>query len=204
MPWYLILDFLGLLNCLNEPSYNVTWWFYSCVILLYVFSSLLRNLRIYNNIYIYIVLYLSIFFNISYFNIGIITPIRVYLFSFLVGMECAIFDRNIFKFLFSKLGGTIDVFITFYIISSYKVISTKISKYLKDIVEFIGKHSFNIFLFHTFIFYYYFKSFIYSFYNPVIIFIVLLTICLALSVFMEKLKKVFRFYELQNYIIDKL
>lgn len=35
-PLYPILDFVGLLNCLGKQSYNMSWWFYSCIILLYV------------------------------------------------------------------------------------------------------------------------------------------------------------------------
>ncbi len=59
----------------------------------------------------------------------------------------------------------------------------------RKVLEFIGVHSFNIFLFHTFIYYYYFPTFTYSFQNPVLIFVVLLVICLALSVGIEKLKE---------------
>ena len=59
----------------------------------------------------------------------------------------------------------------------------------RKVLEFIGVHSFNIFLFHTFIYYYYFPNFIYGFKNPLLIFAVLLGICLILSVGIEKLKE---------------
>ena len=59
----------------------------------------------------------------------------------------------------------------------------------KKAFEFVGIHSFNIFLFHTFIYYYYFPDFIYSFKYPVLIFAVLLGICLVISVGIEALKK---------------
>jgi peptidoglycan/LPS O-acetylase OafA/YrhL len=221
MPWYLMLDFFGFLNCLGAQSYNVTWWFYSCIIMLYIFFPLFRRLLIYDRNYFYVLLYISIFLSISYIDIGVFAPIRVYLFPFLIGMECSVSNKKkyrcklslilgvllsliILRFVVSRLGAAIDVFITFYLISSYKMISNVMPLTLKNIVEYVGKHSFNIFLFHTFIFYYYFKSFIYSFYSPVIIFVVLLVICLALSACMEKLKKISRFYELQNYILDKI
>lgn len=55
---------------------------------------------------------------------------------------------------------------------------------------FIGKHSYNIFLFHTFIYYYYLSDFTYSFKYPVFIFLFLLISCLIVSVFIEKLKTI--------------
>lgn len=57
-------------------------------------------------------------------------------------------------------------------------------------LEFCGKHSFNIFLFHTFIFYLYFPEVIYWPRHPVLIFIWLLAICLVVSVGIERLKKI--------------
>jgi peptidoglycan/LPS O-acetylase OafA/YrhL len=63
------------------------------------------------------------------------------------------------------------------------------SSIAKKAFEFVGIHSFNIFLFHTFIYYYYFPDFIYSFKYPVLIFAVLLGICLVISVGIEKFKK---------------
>lgn len=66
----------------------------------------------------------------------------------------------------------------------------------KKVFEFVGVHSFNIFLFHTFIYYYYFPDFIYSFHYPVLIFAVLLGICLVISVGIERLKKMIGFDKL--------
>ena len=65
-------------------------------------------------------------------------------------------------------------------------------------LEFIGKHSLNIFLFHTFIYAYYFESFIYSSRNPIFIFLLLLGICLVLSFLIEKIKKNTGFNQLQK------
>lgn len=59
---------------------------------------------------------------------------------------------------------------------------------LGRLLTFIGEHSYNIFLFHTFIYYYYFGDFIYAFKYPVVIFMVLLSLCLLVSGAIEKLK----------------
>lgn len=58
----------------------------------------------------------------------------------------------------------------------------------------------NIFLFHTFIYYYWFRDFIYSSRNPIIIYILLLAICLVISFTLEYIKKIIRFEKLVNYI----
>jgi len=55
-------------------------------------------------------------------------------------------------------------------------------------LTFIGVHSMNIFMFHTFIYYYYWQSFIYATRNPVVIFATLLIACLLISVLLQHLK----------------
>lgn len=69
-------------------------------------------------------------------------------------------------------------------------------------LEFLGKHSFNIFLFHTFIYYLYFPFAIYWSRNPIIIFFSLLASSIAISVGIEKLKKAIGFYHLQDRLIN--
>lgn len=63
-------------------------------------------------------------------------------------------------------------------------------KWLKYVLNFIGRHSMNIFLVHTFIFSYYFSTFIYSFRQPLPILGVLLVFCLLISMVIEWLKRV--------------
>lgn len=62
-------------------------------------------------------------------------------------------------------------------------------KTLRIVLPVIGKHSYNIFLFHTFILAYYLTDFIKTFVYPVLMFIVLLAICMALSFIVELIKK---------------
>lgn len=68
--------------------------------------------------------------------------------------------------------------------------SIKWPDWILTTMAFLGKHSMNIFLFHTFIFSHWFKDFIYSSRNPFIIFFLLLGICVIISVFLEQIKKV--------------
>lgn len=71
--------------------------------------------------------------------------------------------------------------------------SIKIPALISYLLEFVGKHSMNIFLFHTFIYYYWFRDFIYASRNPMVIYLLLLLICLLISVGIELLKKIIRF-----------
>ena len=69
---------------------------------------------------------------------------------------------------------------------------------------FLGEHSMNIFLFHTFIFLYYFHDAIYYTGNPLVIFLILLFFCLIISVGMEYLKKVIKYGAFTSWIISKV
>ena len=59
---------------------------------------------------------------------------------------------------------------------------------VKHILMFIGKHSTNIFLVHTFIYLYFYEEFIYSFGYDWLILLVLLLVCLIVSAVIELLK----------------
>lgn len=71
-----------------------------------------------------------------------------------------------------------------------------IYKPIRHTLEFIGKHSMNIFLFHTFIYHYYFKDLIFFSHNPIIIYVTLLIVCLTISVVLETIKNNIGFYKL--------
>ena len=69
---------------------------------------------------------------------------------------------------------------------------------------FLGKHSMNIFLFHTFIFLYYFHDEIYYSENPLVIFLTLLFSCLIISVGMEYVKEIIKYDSFTSWIISKV
>ena len=66
---------------------------------------------------------------------------------------------------------------------------------------FLGKHSMNMYLMHTFIFLYFFHDFTYSLKYPILIFLFVLLISLTVSYFIELLKKYFGFYKMQKRIM---
>ena len=59
-------------------------------------------------------------------------------------------------------------------------------------LTFLGKHSFNIFLFHSFIYAYYFHNIIFWSRNPVFIVLTLLVVCIIISILIDQLKKLLR------------
>lgn len=75
------------------------------------------------------------------------------------------------------------------------------NKHVKVFLQFCGKHSFNIFLFHSFLYAFYFSDFYYYSSNPLFIYILLLSTSLFVSWAIEKLKIIIGFYKIQNYII---
>ena len=75
---------------------------------------------------------------------------------------------------------------------------------LRQILCFLGKHSMNIFLLHTFIRQYLFREFIYSFKHFALVTLVLLLTSLAVSVVIELLKKVTRFNKLVGFVDGKI
>lgn len=90
------------------------------------------------------------------------------------------------------------------------VVITFTNRYLKRIpilnrgLMYIGKHSLNIFLIHTFIRYEYLNDFTYSFKYALLIPVILLAISFALSVVVELLKRLVRYDKLTSKAIKKL
>ena len=77
----LILDFFGIINCFGLYGYNATWWFYSCIIVLYlVFPWLYKLMEA--NLWVLIASIVAIYF----IPIPQILGIRVYFVCFVMGM----------------------------------------------------------------------------------------------------------------------
>ena len=68
-------------------------------------------------------------------------------------------------------------------------------------MQYVGKHSMNMYLTHTFIFAYFFPDFIYGFKHPALIFLALFTTSLLLSICIEFVKRRIGFYWLQGKVV---
>lgn len=95
------------------------------------------------------------------------------------------------------MNGVIPMYIIMYFYEFYLDIPI-----LKNILGFLGKHSMNIFLIHTFIRATYLENFIYSRGNFIVIAAVLLGLSLAISIILEFFKKLIRYDNLINKLIE--
>ena len=165
----MVLDFLGVLNLTGKLGYNPTWWFYSCIIVLYLLYPLLHKKLSYKWL---LLLTISVFVSVCG-GLPLISPISNYLLPFIVGMLVARTSPSIFDKL--KVSDTVIAFILLSLVRNFSgivaVIDTllcltlavflyqvKLAGWLKRIFIQLGKHSQNIFLFHTFIFLYWFRE----------------------------------------------
>lgn len=204
----LLLQMLGLhMFTWVGYGYNATWWFMSLIIVLYAIFPLVYVLTQKFHLWFLALCALLLFVPIPLVN--------DWIFPFATGVYLSQTD-GFLKIIarLDRMGkkrfvllAVLTVFVAWYRQNGYLFDSVRadtffaillilwttewiaVSAWTKKAFEFIGVHSFNIFLFHTFIYYYYFPDFIYAFHYPVIIFAVLLGICLILSVGIETLKK---------------
>ena len=214
----LVIQMLGLhMFTAVGSGYNGTWWFISLMIVLYLLFPFINKIM---KKYPYIFLLLSFIllllpsYSILYYGFSLL---QFGIFPFAIGIYMA--NKNGFSIILSwlkKMGNIRFFVLTLLVIlvsiqRSYGIIlfdlkidwllailiillTTEIiiwSKKLQIVLSFIGIHSYNIFLFHTFIHYYYWGDFIYSFNNPIIIFFVFLLLSILISIVIEFIKKHF-------------
>lgn len=203
----LIFDFFGIINCFGQYGYNPTWWFYSCIIVLYLLFPLFYKLLC-KNPWCLLGLVVAVYF----LPIPATNGICIYCASFAMGMTFCKFRTNINKIapsiwltlflilaverFLSRDTMMFDAVLSLSLVSLYN--SIKLPNFICRPLEFFGKHSMNIFLFHTFIKTFWFKDFIYASRNPIIIFVLLLFVCIFISVILEQLKKLVRFDKIVN------
>lgn len=194
----LMTDFWGIHNIVFGSTilcYNPTWWFYSCIIILYIFFPLL-----YKNVDFNVISTILGSIVVSLIPISHLECIQWYIFAFVLGIMFATHKSppsNLYMPIsilvlfmivrnFTKYPIFTDCLISIAFIQLYRC--GIICKPIKRILSFIGKHSMNIFLFHTFIYYFWFKEYIYSYKNPIVILGILLSICLCISTGLEWIK----------------
>lgn len=214
------IDGLGLAVYMGIVPLNVTWWYLSYAILLIAVMPFLY--KAYEKCR-YLLLPAACMLSLAIPNMRV--EFWCYLPTALLG--CAFAYENWFERLRAwkqgsktaktgKLFVCLFLFYLAYLLSKYTalefsyllvfVIPYAVYEFIACIpglslcLEFLGKHSANIFLIHTFIYYYFYPDFIYSFRDSWKILPVLLALCLALSVLIELLKK----YTGYNKLIQKL
>lgn len=203
-----VLDFFGLLKMFGVNGYNPTWWFYSCIIVLYLLFPLLNK-------WLWRVPFFVICVSLTCGLLSRIPGINViagYLIVFVTGMlmarmplswlkETKIWQLLLVLVLLSAWRFAKSTFVPVadtFICAGIAILVYKLPlwHWLSRIFEELGKHSMNMFLTHTFIYYYWFKDYIYITRNPILIFLSLTISCYSLSVLIEWTKQKVGFYKL--------
>ena len=225
---HFLSDFWGVAGL---ESYNVTWWFNKLILVLWITFPLLYWAMCSKFVSVWVLVFLycdpgSLLYRFTVFSPGFTT----YLFLFAIGIFLAV-NTDFFIEILNKINqyvvliltivatilllymrnhyvlscflGTngdpfIAVFLSLAVVSICRLTHRKMSA-----LAFVGKHSMNMYLIHTFIYGYFFHDFIYWFKYPILIFAVLFLISLLLSISVEFLKEKIRFYQFQKHIISK-
>lgn len=209
---------------LNTNTMNKTWWYLSLAILCYIFTPifdwLLKKSKWLTALGMSAVLLgTSVFIipkDINYLIIYIIGMMfqKYRLFDF---FECYLEKSSFLLVSVISFGfvavtalaefwkGDFAVFVPMamsLIIFSFLCLSR--IKYLSTALAFIGKHSANIFLFHTFIYSYDFQKIIYAPKLSVLVYLFLLVVCLGISMLIEKIKEWTHLNRLEKFISAKI
>lgn len=218
-----VLDFCGVQGF---NSYNITWWFNKLILLLYLLSPvyylLIRKACIPSLAGFLLLLRFSDFIHCNLFNVD------TYSLAFAIGIAISIYGCNILPVLqksspwilyislllllgFSlvlrsqnwfQMGGTrADTLIALNLVL---IVSSFESRILIKPLSFLGRHSANIYMTHSFINGYWFSTFIYSPRHPLIILGLSLLICITISILLEWMKSIAGVYRLQTIIDNKL
>lgn len=212
--WNIFIDFLGIASYFNTPTLNVTWWYMSLAVFLVFIIPLI--IEIYEHTGVCLV-----FISLFYKYILPETSFTIYFTCVTLGIFCS--KENILVRLYNfkpknkqKINYILKITISFlfmcvllYMRSYYICVDAFTSvlcsyicmelryncKYIGKMLCFIGKHSMNIFLIHTLIYWYYFSGLIYSLKNWFLILSALTLSSLAVSIVVEKVKKRIGFYK---------
>ena len=202
-----IINFLGLQYYFGTLSYNNTWWFIGLIVGLYILFPVLYYFMEKIPVFLYAICIGCMFIPLKF---GLISfeMFRFNLLSFIAGMVLARYNiiekhqrrkhsiyiylaQLLLLFLLRYFGVNmniqIDTFIGILLIFIIFEYVDKLSA-ISNIMELLGKHSFNIFMLHTFIIKIYFHNFIYMFKLPIVIFLISIIICLILSICIEFIK----------------
>lgn len=231
---YAVFDFLGLANLLATPTLCGTWWYMSAAIIfiliippIYILSKKVGYLPI-----TVAVIALPRLLNVGYpGGINIYTFILPVIFG-MIFADYKLFEKITEKSPKNTAAAYILHFVLFagiifsgyfvpYILDRTKiweitygvlpVVFICLFRYciiripvIRNILEFLGKHSMTIFLTHSFLRYNYLNAFIYTKGHFVLIFLVLLVLSVALAYVIDMIKKLCKYDMLINKLINKV
>ena len=211
-------------------SYNATWWFNAIILALWLLFPFLYIAVKDRVVSICLLVFLFVNPNDILYALHLIAPgLATYILPFTLGIFIALHINRINKILnvihpyivlaISLVAASILLFLRgFPIFENF--IDFKVEPYATVFValavvslcrvtgrrfvamQYVGKHSMNMYLTHTFIVGYFFTDFIYGFKQPFLMFLVLFTTSLLLSICIEFVKRRIGFYGLLGKVVD--
>ena len=211
-------------------SYNITWWFNAIILALWILFPFLYIALKNRIVSICILIFLfanpgDILYALHFiaaglptyiipFTLGIIIALHInrinkilnaihpyiVLATSLVAASILLFLRG-FPIFENFTGFKVDPFATVFVVLAV-VSLCRVTGWRFAFMQYVGKHSMNMYLTHTFIFGYFFAGFIYGFKYPILIFLALFTTSLLLSICIEFIKRRIGFYRLLGKVVD--
>ena len=221
-----VMDFWGLLG---TASYNITWWFNRLILVLWLLFPMFYWCM--KRKIVAIMVLILLYFNpdgvldvLKFMD----SKLPTYAVVYAVGIFMAVHKDRINKCL-NKIdliimmpllllvtvgllyirnhytipcffGYAVDPFVAIFLSLSVVALCRHTNRKL-HFFEYLGRHSMNIYMIHTFIFFYFFSDIVYAFKYSVLIFLSLLLSSLLFSVGIEYLKKIWKFYWIQEKIL---
>lgn len=217
---YMCLDMVGLAHYMKTPMINMTWWYLSYVILLIAAMPFIyKAYEKFRYLLLPIGCLLPYALTDSDASFLALLP-AVWLgtaFSYENWFEKLRESRkksNIAQRLLVSIGLIfLGYFMNTYVHGAYCYIVIPVIPYLayeylsyipvaRFWLKYIGKHSMNIFLTHTFIYFYYYPDFIYSFRSTWYVLPVFAAVSLALSIMIEVIKKIIGYNRLESLLVS--
>ena len=211
----MVINFLGLSKLLGTHTLNNTWWYMSAALVFVIMVPFFMKAEEYLPVVFFVVCALPRMFLVKYSGS---TEVMQFMPAFVFGMCVAKYDllnrwfgmyntgkNKIIKFvvefllvvlsykLYISLAGNTYAEIKWVVVPAIVIafcceFINPIPK-VKEVLMFLGKHSMNIFMVHTFIRLYYYRDFTYSFGHFALIILVLLLTSLGVSIVLEFIKK---------------
>lgn len=215
---YAVTDFFGLAYFFNTPTMNDTWWFMSAIIVLYLIFPLLMRAMRWSPEALVVVSFIAMK-STWLTELPYVGKLFIWIPPFVLGMYFAHVNglarierhannwgkRIVLTVSLLYLGGLLkhysgyqlyfdSIFALAVVLFCYLVVSR--IPFVRKGMEVLGSFSGLIFMFHTFIYHDYFRSFIYGFRYAPLIMLVLTLICLVIAVGLKYLKKLIRYDKL--------
>lgn len=213
----LIIDMLGMAEYFGTPTVNITWWYMSYALLLVIIMPLIYMLYkryglsllmaviggaviILQNKLNFAALLPSVLLGIAFASEGWFEKLSLLRRKRIVRIGIEVVGIWFTYLLYCDVGITYIYAFAFLIpMLVFDLISS--IPFISHLLKFLGKHSTNIFLTHTFIYYYFFTEYIYSLKYDWLILIVMLSLCSMVSMVLEFVKKLCGYNKLTNNMV---